>query len=131
MFVYLQEMKTPPLIIRGRSPSNYASSQRITVRTPSSVNSSQNSTKRKMPSMAQPLNESCLNARPSKRRSKVALGAPNSGASISPIKSRQSTPMEASKENEDPFFRPNKRVETLEHIQNKLGALKINVQIPL
>lgn len=124
MFVYLQEMKTPPLIIRGRSPSNYASSQRITVRTPSSVNSSQNSTKRKMPSMAQPLNESCINARPSKRRSKVALGAPNSGASISPIKSRQSTPMEASKENEDPFFRPNKRVETLEHIQNKLGALK-------
>lgn len=33
IFVYLQEMNTPPLIIRGRSPSNYTSSQRITLRT--------------------------------------------------------------------------------------------------
>ncbi|CCF58663.1 hypothetical protein KAFR_0F00660 [Kazachstania africana CBS 2517] len=32
-FVPLQEMKTPPLIIRGRSPSNYTSSQRLTLRT--------------------------------------------------------------------------------------------------
>ncbi|CAI4063891.1 hypothetical protein SKDZ_08G1700 [Saccharomyces kudriavzevii ZP591] len=125
IFVYLQEMKTPPLIIRGRSPSNYASSQRITVRTPSSVSSSQNNTKRKMQSSTpQPLKESCLNARPAKRRSKVTLDASNSGMSISPIKSRQSTPMEALKENEDPFIRPRKRVETLEHIENKLGALK-------
>lgn len=96
IFVYLQEMKTPPLIIRGRSPSNYASSQRITVRTPSSVNSSQNSTKRKMPSTPQPLKESCLNARPAKRRSKVTLDGTNPGMSISPVKLRQSTPMEAS-----------------------------------
>lgn len=34
-FVYLQEMRTPPLIIRGRSPSNYTSSQRLTMRTSS------------------------------------------------------------------------------------------------
>ncbi|EJS43476.1 ndt80p [Saccharomyces arboricola H-6] len=125
IFVYLQEMKTPPLIIRGRSPSNYASSQRITVRTPSSVNSSQNITKRKMTSSTpQPLKESCLNARPAKRRSKVTLDASNPGMSLSPRKSRQSTPTEALKENEDPFIRPKKRVETLECIENKLGSLK-------
>ncbi|KOG99187.1 transcription factor NDT80 [Saccharomyces eubayanus] len=125
VFVYLQEMKTPPLIIRGRSPSNYASSQRITVRTPSSVNSSQNNTKKRMASTTpQPLKESCLNARPAKRRSKVTVDVLNSGISSSPIKSRQSTPEEASKENEDPFIRPRRRVETLEHIENKLGGLK-------
>lgn len=125
VFVYLQEMKTPPLIIRGRSPSNYASSQRITVRTPSSVNSSQNNTKKRMASTTpQPLKESCLNARPAKRRSKVSVDVLNSGISSSPIKSRQSTPEEGSKENEDPFIRPRRRVETLEHIENKLGGLK-------
>lgn len=35
LFVPLQEVRTPPLIIRGRSPSNYTSSQRIAVRTSS------------------------------------------------------------------------------------------------
>lgn len=35
LFIPLQEVRTPPLIIRGRSPSNYTSSQRISVRTSS------------------------------------------------------------------------------------------------
>ncbi|GMM54448.1 transcription factor [Maudiozyma humilis] len=33
VFIHLQEMNTPPLIIRGRSPSNYNSSQRTSIRT--------------------------------------------------------------------------------------------------
>ena len=40
VFISLQEMNTPPLIIRGRSPSNYNTSQREITRTLSSVSNS-------------------------------------------------------------------------------------------
>ena len=86
LFVYLQEMNTPPLIIRGRSPSNYTSSQRVTMRTNSMTPSVADSCNQedlntnlvspvnndpKSPIIANPSAKKQRVGRPSKRKSKV------------------------------------------------------------
>ncbi|SMN18924.1 similar to Saccharomyces cerevisiae YHR124W NDT80 Meiosis-specific transcription factor required for exit from pachytene and for full meiotic recombination [Maudiozyma saulgeensis] len=87
LFVYLQEMNTPPLIIRGRSPSNYTSSQRVTLRTNSMtpsvaesssqdiINTNYTDAVRKpsvndLPNGKQPVKKQKV-GRPAKRKSKV------------------------------------------------------------
>lgn len=81
IFVHLQEMNTPPLIIRGRSPSNYTNSQRITLRTNSMTPSSIDPCSQNLLTINSPnttdlttLNNSPKKAkvgRPAKRRSRV------------------------------------------------------------
>lgn len=112
-FIPLQEMKTPPLIIRGRSPSNYTSSQKIAVRTSSSVSlASKNSTSSISPVIVSPrssippsLSPPAQKAnRSSKRRSKVTEDPPI----LSPLVNT------GIGQNE---HRTSKRVETIEHIE--------------
>lgn len=113
-FVPLQEMRTPPLIVRGRSPSNYTSSQRVAVRASSSIglakrisNTSTSpiilpSRSSMPPIVTSPMHDT-LN-RTSKRRSKVTEDVP-------------SRPSLVNSGVEQTQYRTIKRVETIEHIE--------------
>ncbi|QLL32775.1 hypothetical protein HG536_0D02970 [Torulaspora globosa] len=112
-FIPLQEMKTPPLIIRGRSPSNYTSSQKVAVRTSSSVAlSDKNSTSSISPVIISPRSSIPPSLSPpeqktnrsSKRRSKVSENPPSLSSLVNA----------GVGQNE---YRTSKRVETIEHIE--------------
>lgn len=112
-FIPLQEMRTPPLIIRGRSPSNYTTCQRIAVRTNSSIGLSKKnsvastsptaSPQCSTPPSASPSLQKKVN-RTSKRRSKVCETA-------------LSSPSFSGLEDEQNQHRISRRVETIEHIE--------------
>lgn len=130
MFIPLQEMKTPPLIIRGRSPSNYTTSQRIAVRTSSYNNLSRKelsigmtSPNPTLASQMSAVSRSSLSpkkarpGRPSKRKPRVVK-------SDSPAVSPLTVVSNAKNFNENPSIdyseaagRNTKRVETLEYIE--------------
>lgn len=113
-FVPLQEMQTPPLIIRGRSPSNYTSSQRIAVRTNSSLSlgkkssaSPNNPILTSQQPVSSPISSSPLKkkvGRPAKRGAKVSEPT--------------SVPPSVVKTNiKEAGYRASRRVETIEHIE--------------
>lgn len=114
-FVPLQEMQTPPLIIRGRSPSNYTSSQRMAVRTNSSLNSNKkcsspanNLVLNSQHSTTPPMTSSPLKkkvGRPSKRNANVQDPSPTLHASLSERNTNEAS------------YRVSRRVETIEHIE--------------
>lgn len=114
-FVPLQEMQTPPLIIRGRSPSNYTSSQRMAVRTNSSLNSNKKCSSRannlvlnSQHSATPPMTSSPLKkkvGRPSKRNANVQDPSPTLHASLSERNTNEAS------------YRVSRRVETIEHIE--------------
>lgn len=139
LFIPLQEMRTPPLIIRGRSPSNYTSSQRIAVRTssyngsckrepsmsmsPSNANlASQNSAISQTPMTVSP--NKPRPGRPSKRKSRVLNAASPLGSPVPPQQQTLDILTMGNLDTEPTFDsrpvgvpRDTKRVETLEHIE--------------
>lgn len=120
-FVPLQEMRTPPLIIRGRSPSNYTSSQqRVSIRgKSSSINS---------------LEKRELSGCPIVDSSPMSQSSPEeTTVSSSPIKSKAcrtsrrkskvigiASSINMKNENDNVIVRRNNRVETLEQIEKTL-----------
>ncbi|QLQ79650.1 hypothetical protein HG537_0C02970 [Torulaspora globosa] len=111
-FIPLQEMKTPPLVIRGRSPSNYTSSQKIAVRTNSSVSLASKNSSSISPVIISPRSSIPPSLSPpeqkanrsSKRRSKVSENPPSLSSLVNT----------GVGQNE---YRTSKRVETIEHIE--------------
>lgn len=130
LFVYLQEMNTPPLIIRGRSPSNYTSSQRVTLRTnsvtPSIVDcvnqedlntdfTSQLNNDQKSPIVTKPSPKKQRVGRPSKRKSKV-IEYHNEELQLNKPDSVQKENFYGASVNTVP--RIAKRVQTLQEVEN-------------
>lgn len=103
-FVFLQEMRTPPLIIRGRSPSNYTSSMRSSVRTNSTVKQNDIEIKTQDSDCILP---NSLN-RPSKRKSKVVQDITFSSSN---------TVTQDDEGDRGLKQRANERIQTLDHIE--------------
>ncbi|CAR29329.1 ZYRO0G06160p [Zygosaccharomyces rouxii] len=136
LFIPLQEVRTPPLIIRGRSPSNYTSSQRISVRTssyncsykpepsvsigpPNPMLASQNSAPSQTPMTISP--NKPRPGRPSKRKSRVLYVPPPLGSPPQPLPQLLEPPLAELLHEEPPsaaVLSIAKKVETLENIEN-------------
>ncbi|GAV55620.1 hypothetical protein ZYGR_0AY00120 [Zygosaccharomyces rouxii] len=139
MFIPLQEVRTPPLIIRGRSPSNYTSSQRISVRTssyncsykkepsvsispPNPMLASQNSNTPQSPTTVS--SNKPRPGRPSKRKSRVVHVPSRSGSPSRALPQLSEPPLVELFDEKPPVESSSvvlsaaKRVETLENIES-------------
>ncbi|CAB4254204.1 similar to Saccharomyces cerevisiae YHR124W NDT80 Meiosis-specific transcription factor required for exit from pachytene and for full meiotic recombination [Maudiozyma barnettii] len=138
LFVYLQEMNTPPLIIRGRSPSNYTSSQRVTLRTNSltpsvtepiisgiqnteQIDNVKNMNVNELAIIKQPVKKQKV-GRPAKRKSKV-LEFPKVDATTEYISLSLDTEGSANKKDEGYCISRNtKRIQTIDEIEKIMSS---------
>ena len=121
IFVPIQEMMTPPLIIRGRSPSNYTSSQKPTAKSPvrNSKPTNKPFQKNKLEYGLTIVSTNKPRLRKSMKRKEVIE---TSSPYLKPVENDDNFDA-IDDENIEPILYPNKsnrRIETLDHIENML-----------
>ncbi|CCH60545.1 hypothetical protein TBLA_0D00350 [Henningerozyma blattae CBS 6284] len=123
VFIPIQEMRTPSLIIRGRSPSNYANSKRITMKTSSTpISANKDKYRRKSKQLEldknriilSTMDSNSIQGRPSKRNKKnntlpMVTPTVNNAIKNTRINSRMHSSFQKS---------AIQNVETLKHIEN-------------